>query len=105
MAKNIGMADFEQLMQSGKPTVIDFWATWCGPCKRLAPVIEELAQEYEGRVNVVKCDVEEADELAMQFGVTSIPTVAFIGADGEMKNRMVGLQPKSILQAEINKLI
>ncbi len=105
MAKNINQADFEQLMQSGKPTVIDFWATWCGPCRRLAPVVEELAQEYEGKVNVVKCDVEEAEDLAMQFAVTSIPTIVIMGADGEMKQRLVGLQSKARLQEEINKVI
>ena len=71
MALHITSENFKELTQSGKPLVIDFWATWCGPCKRLAPTIEELATEYEGRVNIGKCDVEEDDELAMQFHARS----------------------------------
>jgi thioredoxin 1 len=105
MALQITSENFKELTASGKPLVVDFWATWCGPCKRLAPVIEELASEYEGRVNIGKCDVEEDDELAAQFQVSSIPTIVFINAQGEMVQRLVGLQPKPALVQQIEALL
>lgn len=105
MALHITSSNFQELLAAGKPLVIDFWATWCGPCKRLAPTIEELAAEYDGRVNIGKCDVEEDDELAMQFQVSSIPTLVFFNAQGQMVKRMVGLQTKPVLQQEINALL
>ena len=105
MALHITSENFKELTQSGKPLVIDFWATWCGPCKRLAPTIEELATEYADRVNIGKCDVEEDDELAMQFQVSSIPTVVFINKQGEMFKRLVGLQSKATLVENIEQLL
>ena len=105
MALHISNENFQELRASGKPLVIDFWATWCGPCKRLAPTIEELATEYEGKANIGKCDVEEDDELAMQFQVSSIPTIVFFNAQGEMVKRLVGLQTKAVLQQQIDALL
>mgnify|MGYP002625084359 CR=1 FL=1 len=105
MALHITSENFKELTQSGTPLVLDFWATWCGPCKRLAPIIEELATEYEGRVNIGKCDVEEDDELAMQFQVSSIPTVVFFNKQGEMFKRLVGLQSKATLVENIEQLL
>ena len=105
MALHISNEYFQELLASGKPLVIDFWATWCGPCKRLAPTIEELATEYEGKANIGKCDVEEDDELAMQFQVSSIPTIVFFNAQGEMVKRLVGLQTKAVLQQQIDALL
>lgn len=105
MALHITSENFKELTQSGKPLVLDFWATWCGPCKRLAPIIEELATEYEGRVNIGKCDVEEDDELAMQFQVSSIPTVVFFNKQGEVFKRLVGLQSKTTLVENIEQLL
>ena len=105
MALHITSETFAELTQSGKPLVLDFWATWCGPCKRLAPIIEELATEYEGRVNIGKCDVEEDDELAMQFQVSSIPTVVFFNKQGEVFKRLVGLQSKATLVENIEQLL
>ena len=105
MALQITSENFKELTASGKPLVVDFWATWCGPCKRLAPIIEELASEYEGRVNIGKCDVEEDDELATQFQVSSIPTIVFINAQGEMVQRLVGLQAKPALVQQIEALL
>ena len=105
MALHITSENFKELLATGKPLVIDFWATWCGPCKRLAPTIEELATEYEGRVNIGKCDVEEDDELAMQFQVSSIPTIVFFNAQGQMVKRLVGLQTKPALQQQIDALL
>ena len=105
MALHITSENFKELTQSGKPLVLDFWATWCGPCKRLAPVIEEVATEYEGRVNIGKCDVEEDDELAMQFQVSSIPTIVFFNKQGEVFKRLVGLQSKATLVENIEQLL
>lgn len=105
MALHITSENFKELTQSGKPTVVDFWATWCGPCRRLAPIIEELAAEYGGRVNIGKCDVEEDEDLAMQFQVSSIPTVVFINKQGEVFKRLVGLQSKNTLVENIEALL
>ncbi len=105
MAQHITSENYNQLVGQGTPAVIDFWATWCGPCKRLAPTIEELAVEYEGRVNIGKCDVEEDEDLATQYRVSSIPTVVFIDGQGNMVNRLVGLQSKATLVEQIEKLL
>ena len=105
MAQQISSGNFQTIVGNGRPTVIDFWATWCGPCKRLAPIVEELAAEYEGRADICKCDVEEDDELAMQFQVSSIPTLVFFDAQGQMVQRLVGLQAKPALQQAIDKLL
>ncbi len=105
MAQHITTENYNGIIANGRPTVIDFWATWCGPCKRLAPVIEELAAEYEGRVDVCKCDVEEADDLAAEYRVSSIPTLVFLDAQGNPVGRLVGLQSKATLVEEIDKLI
>lgn len=105
MALHITNENFNELVQSGKPLVVDFWATWCGPCKRLAPIVEELATVYEGRVNIGKCDVEEAEELAVQFQVSSIPTLVFFDAQGQAVKRLVGLQAKPALIQQIDALL
>ena len=105
MALHITSESFKELTASGKPLVVDFWATWCGPCKRVAPLIEELAAEYEGRVNIGKCDVEEDEDLATQFQVSSIPTIIFIDAHGQLAGRVVGAQSKAVLQQNIEKLL
>lgn len=105
MALHITSESFKELTASGKPLVVDFWATWCGPCKRVAPLIEELAAEYEGRVNIGKCDVEEDEDLATQFQVSSIPTIIFIDAQGQLAGRVVGAQSKAVLQQNIEKLL
>ncbi len=105
MALNINNETFAQLKETGKPMVIDFWATWCGPCKRMAPVIEQLAEEYADRVNIGKCDVEESEELAVQFSITSVPTIVFLNADAQPVGRIVGAQSKATLEAEIKKLL
>ena len=77
MAQVINSANFEELVNSGKPMVLDFWAEWCGPCRMVAPIIDELATEYEGRVTIGKMDVDENNDVVAQFGVRNIPTVLF----------------------------
>jgi thioredoxin 1 len=96
--------NFGALVATGKPVVIDFWATWCGPCQKMGPLIEALAEAYEGKAIVGKCNVDEEDELAMQFGVRSIPTVVFL-KDGEVRDIQVGLCPQSVLEEKLNKLL
>lgn len=100
----INSDNFGALVATGKPVVIDFWATWCGPCQKMGPVIETLAEAYDGKAIVGKCNVDEEDELAMQFNVRSIPTVVFLKG-GEVRDIQVGLCPQSVLEEKLNKLL
>lgn len=100
----INSQNLSALMATGKPVVIDFWATWCGPCQKMGPVIEQLAADYEGKAIVGKCNVDEDDELPMQFGVRSIPTIVFL-KDGELRDTQIGTCPKSLLEEKLNKLL
>ena len=77
MEVKITNENFESFKNGNLPLVVDFWATWCGPCKAIAPIIGELAEEYDGKLVVGKCDVEEADDIAMEFGIRNIPTILF----------------------------
>ena len=104
MALAITDNNFEELLQSEKPLVVDFWATWCGPCKQIGPAIEELAAEYEGKVTIGKCDIEENDDLVSKFGIRNVPTVLFI-KNGEVVDKQVGAAEKSVFQAKIDSLL
>lgn len=104
MALEIKDSNFEELSKNNQYVVVDFWATWCGPCKQIAPFIEELAQEYEGKIAVGKCDVDENDELPGQFGVRNIPTVLFL-KNGELVNKSVGAVTKSKLKEMFDDLL
>ena len=86
------------------PVVIDFWAEWCGPCRMVAPIVDELAAEYEGKVVVGKCDVEDNDEITMKYGVRNIPTIIFLKG-GEVVDKQVGAVSKDALKAKIEKLL
>ncbi len=89
-------ANFEELKASGKPMVVDFGAPWCGPCRHVAPIIEKLAGEYEGRVIIGTCDVDQNNGLAAKFSVRSIPTVVFLKPGGELMHKEVGLASKEV---------
>lgn len=92
-----------EVLQSTKPVLVDFWATWCGPCRMLAPVIEELAKEYEGRVVVGKVNIDEQPELAEVFQIQSIPTV-LVFKNGQLADMAVGYRPKEQLAQLLNTL-
>lgn len=86
------------------PVFVDFWAEWCAPCRRLAPIVEELSNEYAGKVKFCKVNVEEESELAQRFGIRSIPTM-IIFKDGKPVNQLIGLQPKSEILKVLDQLI
>ena len=104
MALAITDSNFEELLASGKPVVVDFWATWCGPCKKIGPDIEGLAEEYKEQAVIGKCDVEENDGLAMRFGVRNVPTVIFI-KNGEVVDKQVGAAPKSTFEEKLKAIL
>lgn len=104
MEKNITDANFAEIEATGKPIVLDFSATWCGPCKKIAPIIAELADEYEGRVIVGKCDVDENETLTAKYGIRNVPTVLFI-KNGEIVSKHVGAAPKSEFVSQIEALL
>ena len=83
MALEIKDGNFEELLASSKPLVVDFWATWCGPCQRIAPILDELAAEYDGQIVIYKVDIDKERELAKAFSISSIPAVLYIPMDGE----------------------
>ena len=96
--------NLEELTAAGLPVVLDFYATWCGPCKKVAPIIEELAAEFDGKIAVGKCDVDENDEIAAQYGIRNIPTVLFI-KDGQVVDKHVGAAPKSLFDEKFKALL
>ena len=88
------------VMESNKLTVIDFWAEWCGPCRAIGPVIEELATQYEGKVNIGKVNVDVNPTLSMNFGITSIPAILFVKG-GQVVDKQIGAVPKAVLDKKI----
>ena len=104
MEVNITTENFESYKNGELPLVVDFWATWCGPCRMVGPIISELAKEYDGKVVVGKCDVEENDELAMDFGIRNIPTILFF-KNGQLVDKQVGSAPKPVFVQKIEALL
>lgn len=104
MALEITDSNYKELLAEGKPVVIDFWAPWCGPCKMVGPIIEELAEMYEGQVLIGKCDVDESGDVAAEYGIRNIPTVLFF-KNGELVDKQVGSAPKSAYDEKIKKML
>ncbi|MBQ8712000.1 MAG: thioredoxin [Prevotella sp.] len=104
MEVQITNENFESLKNGQQPLVVDFWATWCGPCRMVAPIIAELAQEYDGKIVVGKCDVEENEDLAMEYGIRNIPTILFFKG-GEVVDKLVGAVSKAKMQEKFQALL
>ena len=101
MALELTDSNFQtQVLESDKLTVVDFWAEWCGPCRAIGPVIEELSKEYNGRVNVGKVNVDQNPDLSVNYGITSIPAILFIKG-GKVVDKQIGAVPKSVLDKKI----
>ena len=104
MALEITDSNFQEILAEGKPVVMDFWAPWCGPCKMVGQIIDELATEYEGKVIIGKCDVDENGDVAAEYGIRNIPTVLFF-KNGELVDKQVGSAPKSAYVAKIEAIL
>ena len=104
MALEITDSNYKEILAEGKPVVIDFWAPWCGPCKMVGPIIEELAEMYEGQVLIGKCDVDENGDVAAEYGIRNIPTVLFF-KNGELVDKQVGSASKSAFDDKIKKML
>ncbi len=94
--------NFQSELEDGSPLLVDFWAEWCGPCRMVAPVLDELASQYDGKVRIGKLNVDQNQQLSMQFGVQSIPTFLLF-KDGEVMDRMMGAMPKGAFEKFIEK--
>lgn len=104
MEVKITNENFEQLKNGDLPLVVDFWATWCGPCRMIAPIVSELAEAYDGKINVGKCDVEECDDIAAEFGIRNIPTIVFLKG-GQLVDKVVGAVPRVKLEEKFKALL
>ncbi len=104
MAQVINDANFSELLNSGRPVLVDFWAPWCGPCRSMGPVVDELAGEFEGKAIVAKCNVDDSPEFASQMGIRNIPTFLFF-KEGKMVDRLVGVNPKNMFVEKLNSLL
>ena len=102
---NVTLDNFEEeVLKSDVPVLVDFWASWCGPCKMVGPVISELAKDYDGKIVVGKCDVDEEEEIAMELNVRNIPTILFI-KNGEIVDKQVGATTKAALEVKFKGLL
>ncbi|MCR5469847.1 thioredoxin [Xylanibacter ruminicola] len=104
MEVTITKENFASLKAGNLPLVVDFWATWCGPCRMVAPIIEELSKEYDGKVVIGKCDVEDNEDIAAEFGIRNIPTILFF-KNGEVVDKIIGAQPKAKIEEKIQTLL
>ncbi len=104
MAKVATNATFDELLQDEKLVIVDFWAVWCGPCRMIAPILDQISEEMADKVTVVKCNVDDCEDVAMRYRIMNIPTLLFF-KNGEMVDRSVGAVPKAALVEKINSLL
>lgn len=104
MALELTDGNIKEIINSGKPVVVDFWAEWCGPCRMVGPIVEELAKEFDGQVVVGKMDVDENVETPNEYGIRNIPTILFF-KDGQVVDKQIGATQKAILAAKIQALL
>ncbi len=105
MALEVNDTNFEEVvLKSDKPVLVDFWAEWCGPCRMVAPVVEELSQDYDGKLLVTKVDVDSSPGTAVKFGIRNIPTILFF-KNGEVVDKHVGAAPKAALSSKVDALL
>jgi thioredoxin 1 len=105
MAIEVHDGNFDEIViKSDKPVVVDFWAEWCGPCRMIAPIIEDLSKEYSGKAVITKCDVDSSPQVAAKFGIRNIPTVLFF-KDGKIADKQVGAVPKNNFITKLNALL
>ena len=96
--------NIDEVLASGKPVLIDFWATWCGPCRVLTPTVDEIASEFEGKAVIAKCNVDDCEDVAVRFGIRNIPTLLYF-KDGQLAGRSVGLVSKADIESKLNALL
>ncbi len=104
MALVITDSNFDELLKSGKPLVVDFWAEWCGPCKMIGPIVEDLSHEYEDKVIIGKLDVDDNNDVTTRYGIRNIPTILFF-KDGVQVDKQVGATQKSVMVQKIEALL
>lgn len=105
MAIAVNDANFNEIViSSDKPVLVDFWAPWCGPCRMIAPIVDELAVEYEGKAVIAKCDVDSSSDVPVKYGIRNIPTILFF-KNGELKDKIVGSTTKANIIAKLNALM
>ena len=104
MAKVITDANFAETLNTDQPVMVDFWATWCGPCRMIAPIIDEIATEFEGKAVVGKCNVDDAGDVPAEYGIRNIPTLLFFKG-GELKDKLVGSTTKAAIADKLNALL